>query len=103
MAEAVRDPELGDHVDEVFYFALPFLVGLAVGRWWSVLLPFSALVWAVVATAIDQATPPDWDSAFYFYLYGATMIIGLAIVPVLLGISMNKLVAWRRNAAAAQE
>ena len=59
------------------FFALGLVIGLAVGRWWSVVLAVGPALWVGIGAEVDV---PDWVlGLLYFAITGAGIATGVGL------------------------
>jgi len=59
------------------FFALGLVIGVAVGRWWSLVLAIGPALWVGIGADVDV---PDWVlGLLYFGITGAGIAAGVAL------------------------
>jgi hypothetical protein len=59
------------------FFALGLVIGVAVGRWWSLVLAIGPALWVGIGADVDV---PDWVlGLLYFAITGAGIAVGVAL------------------------
>jgi hypothetical protein len=77
----------------IFLGLLTFFFGVAIGRWWAVLLPLVAFQFAVVATfvaAFDKGYTADRGDILAFATF---FVVVFGIPPIVAGVGFSRLVA----------